>query len=88
MSENTDEIAELLRGICARILVVDPADVTPHARLHEDLGADSLDFAELGMALEDELGLALAQEDFRGVTTVGDVAELARRHRGADAERT
>lgn len=87
MSSTGDDILDLLRGVCARILAVDTADVVLDARLREDLGADSLDFAELNMALEDELGLTIGQEEFRTVSTVADAVELVRRHRDGASER-
>lgn len=75
---SSEETMELLRDTCARILAVPPESVTPDAELREDLGADSLDFAELSMALEDALGRPVEAAEFRGVTTVGDAAELLR----------
>ena len=38
----------------------------------EDLGADSLDIVELLMALEDEFGIEIPDEDAEKITTVGD----------------
>lgn len=47
--------------------------VTPNARLVEDLGADSLDVVELIMAFEDEFGVSLPDEDISSMKTVGDI---------------
>jgi acyl carrier protein len=50
--------------------------VVPTARLIKDLGADSLDFVELIMAVEEEFGLDIPDEDAEKVITVQDLAKL------------
>jgi acyl carrier protein len=52
---------------------VDPADVTPEARLGNDLGIDSLTMAEVVVAAEDRFGLVIADDDWSRFVTVGDV---------------
>ena len=47
--------------------------VTLEATLSEDLGADSLDAVELNMALEDEFGVAIPDEELAKLKTVGDI---------------
>ena len=48
-------------------------EVTMEADLSEDLGADSLDAVELNIALEEQLGLSIADEDRPNLKTVGDI---------------
>ncbi|WP_395104451.1 phosphopantetheine-binding protein [Actinomadura sp. SCN-SB] len=79
-----DEIFQLLRPLCARVLSVEPADVTPAADLRRELGADSLDLAELAMSVEDVFGLAVQEEATGRARTVGDVIGLIRS--GLDGE--
>lgn len=50
-------------------------------RLIEDLGADSLDTVELVMALEEELGMEIPDEDAEKLKSVEDVLEYIERHR-------
>ena len=51
-----------------------PADqVTPDAKFIEDLGADSLDTVELVMALEEEFGHEIPDEQAEKLQSVGDV---------------
>jgi acyl carrier protein len=47
----------------AQVLAKSPEQVSPQARLIDDLGADSLDLVELMYVLEDELGMKLDKED-------------------------
>lgn len=54
--------------------------VTMEASLSEDLGADSLDAVELNMALEDELGVAIPDEELAKMKTVGDIVNYLEAH--------
>ena len=47
--------------------------VTPDAKFIEDLGADSLDTVELVMALEEEFGNEIPDEQAEKLQSVGDV---------------
>ncbi|MDX2065966.1 MAG: acyl carrier protein [Fimbriimonadaceae bacterium] len=51
-------------------LDVKPEEVVPTASFTEDLGADSLDVVELVMALEDEFGVEIPDEDVSDIKTV------------------
>ncbi|MGA1648933.1 MAG: acyl carrier protein, partial [Ilumatobacteraceae bacterium] len=46
------------------------------ARFKEDLEADSLDLVELVMALEEEFGIEVPEEEIEGVKTVGQAYDL------------
>jgi len=52
--------------------------LTPEAKFIEDLGADSLDTVELVMALEEEFGLEIPDEDADKLKTVGDALDYLR----------
>jgi acyl carrier protein len=54
-------------------LGVDRSEVTPEAVFVDDLGADSLDLVELIMAMEEEFGTEIADEDAEKLRTVQDV---------------
>ena len=66
------EIAEKVTKIVVEQLGVSEDQVTPEAKFIEDLGADSLDQVELVMALEEEFGADIPDEDAEKLTTVGD----------------
>ncbi|MBR5606396.1 MAG: acyl carrier protein, partial [Verrucomicrobia bacterium] len=68
-----DNIEEKVKKIIVEQLTVNPDQVTPDAKFMEDLGADSLDNVELIMALEEEFGLEVPDEEAEKLQSVGDV---------------
>tara|TARA_B100000929_G_C15299191_1_gene349776 strand:- start:184 stop:429 length:246 start_codon:yes stop_codon:yes gene_type:complete len=72
MSEEKS-IEDRIREIVVEQLGVKPEQITPEAKFIEDLGADSLDTVELVMALEEEFGNEIPDEDAEKLTSVGDV---------------
>nr|WP_317408020.1 acyl carrier protein [Fournierella massiliensis] len=64
---------EKVRDIIVDTLSCDAGKVTMEATLADDLGADSLDAVELNMALEDNLGVAISDEELTNMKTVGDI---------------
>lgn len=69
-----EEIMNKIKSTIAKTLSVEADKVTEDAALMDDLGADSLDMAELGMALQEEFGIELSDEQIAGIRTVRDVA--------------
>ncbi|MFM9225386.1 MAG: acyl carrier protein [Actinomycetota bacterium] len=57
-------------------LSVEAAKVTREASFADDLEADSLDVVELVMALEEEFGISVPEEELQDVTTVGQAFDL------------
>jgi acyl carrier protein len=68
-------IFDRVKEIIVDQLGVDEEAVTPEASFVEDLGADSLDIVELVMALEEEFGIEIPDEDAEKIATVGDAVE-------------
>jgi acyl carrier protein len=66
-------IDEKVIDIIVDKLGVDRSEVTPEAVFVDDLGADSLDLVELIMAMEEEFGMEIADEDAEKLRTVQDV---------------
>jgi acyl carrier protein len=69
-------ISEKVKEIVVQQLGVSPDQVTEDAKFIEDLGADSLDQVELVMALEEEFGADIPDEDAEKLTTVGDAVKF------------
>jgi len=63
-------IEEKVKKIIVDQLGVDEAEVTAEAKFIDDLGADSLDTVELVMALEEEFGVEIPDEDAEKIATV------------------
>ncbi len=66
-------IEEKVIDIVADKLGVERSEVTPESVFVDDLGADSLDLVELIMAMEEEFGFEIADEEAEKMRTVQDV---------------
>ena len=76
------EIADKVKKIVVEQLSVNEDQVTPEAKFIEDLGADSLDQVELVMALEEQFGADIPDEDAEKLTTVGDAIKYIESKQG------
>jgi acyl carrier protein len=61
-------------------LGVSEEEVTTEASFIDDLGADSLDLVELIMAMEEEFGLEISDQDAEKILTVQDVINYINEH--------
>ena len=73
-------VEEKVKKIIVDQLGVDAAEVTPEASFIEDLGADSLDTVELVMALEEEFGIEIPDEEAEKLMTVKDAIGYIKAH--------
>ena len=65
-------IDEKVKDIISEQLGVKKEEIKPESSFIDDLGADSLDTVEVVMALEEEFGIEIPDEDAEKITTVGD----------------
>ncbi len=74
-----DQYAKLKTMVADRLHV--PEDqIAPESSFVEDLKADSLEVVELIMALEDEFGLSIPDEDAEQIVTVQDAVDYIQQH--------
>ncbi len=62
-----------VKEIIAEKLSVDVSQVTDDAHFVNDLGADSIDYVDLVMALEEEYNIEIPEEDSQKIGTVKDL---------------
>lgn len=62
-----------VKDIIVEQLGVNADQVKPEAKMIEDLGADSLDAVELVMAIEEEFGIEVPDEEAEKLIAVGDI---------------
>jgi len=74
-----ETIAERVKQAVVDALGVDEEEVTPDARIVDDLGADSLDVVQLALQLEDEFDLEIPDADAHGMATVQAVIDYVTR---------
>ena len=68
---------EKIRSIISEQLCIDDVDtITLDTSLTEDLEADSLDAVEVIMALEDEFGIEIPDEEAEHFKTIGDICKF------------
>ena len=72
----SDDNFEKFRKCAVDVLSVKPDQVTMEASFADDLDADSLDLVELVMALEEEFGVNVEEEELEDITTIGGAYEL------------
>ena len=71
MAEN-GEIESKVRALIVKQLGVSEGEIATEKSFIDDLGADSLDIAELVMAMEEEFGFDIPDEEADNIRTVGD----------------
>ncbi|RMG61420.1 MAG: acyl carrier protein [Deltaproteobacteria bacterium] len=69
-----------VKEIIANQLGKEVDEIPLEASFMEDLGADSLDVVELVMAIEEEFGIEIPDEDTEKIKTVKDAVEYIKQH--------
>ena len=67
-----------LYALIAEKLDVEDEEIRP-GRTFEDLGADSVDVVQLMMAIEEEFGITIPDDDLNNLKTVGDLEKFFQR---------
>lgn len=74
----TEEIIETVNRVVLEEFEAE-GELGPQTHLRDDLGMDSLDGVDLVVALEVAFGFRIAEEEARGIRTLGDVYERIQR---------
>ncbi len=74
-----DEIFERIRSTLVQLFDLEPGEITPEARLFDDLEIDSIDVVDLMDHVRRYTGRKVTAEDFRSVRTVGDLTAVIER---------
>jgi acyl carrier protein len=75
-----EPVSDRVKKIIVDQLGVEEDLVTPEASFVDDLGADSLDTVELVMALEEEFGIEIPDEDAEKITRVREAVDYIDQH--------
>ncbi|MCL4820102.1 MAG: acyl carrier protein [Vicinamibacteria bacterium] len=75
-----EPVADRVKKIIVEQLGVEEDLVNPDASFVDDLGADSLDTVELVMALEEEFGVEIPDEDAEKITRVREAVDYIEKH--------
>jgi acyl carrier protein len=78
-----DAVTERLNGVLVSELGLDESKINDGAHFEEDLDVDSLGVVELLMALEDEFGIKIPDEDAESIMTVGQAVDLVHQKLGS-----
>jgi len=77
--QHSGEVYEMIRASLVELFRLDPARITPGARLADDLEIDSIDAVDLVDQVKRSTGRKLSAQDFRSVRTVADLAQAVER---------
>ncbi len=78
---------EVLKRYIEKVLHVYSKEISVSVEFATELGADSIDMAQILGCVEDELGIKLDIKDMSGIVTVGDALKIIKQARLAMAEK-
>ena len=70
-----EEIEEKVKDFLIEDLEVEPENLTPDAKLKDDLGIDSLDFVDIVVIVERNFGFKIKPEEMAGVVTLSQFCD-------------
>ncbi|HUN73774.1 MAG TPA: acyl carrier protein [Steroidobacteraceae bacterium] len=76
---HSQEAYEMIRTSLVELFRLDPARITPEARLADDLEIDSIDAVDLVDQVKRRTGHKLSAQEFKSVRTVSDLAQVVER---------
>ena len=76
-------VLEKVKMILSNQFDVEEDSITPETNIADDLNADSLDFVDMLMSLEDEFDVEIPDEEIEKMRTVGEVVSYIEEHMSA-----
>jgi acyl carrier protein len=76
---DTEQAYAMIRSALVELFRLDPARITPEARLADDLEIDSIDAVDLVDRFKRLTGRKMNAQDFKSVRTVSDLAHAVER---------
>ena len=70
-----EEIYQKIVSVLGELFEIDAQQISPQARLYEELDLDSIDAVDLNVELKNITGKKIQPEDFKAVRTVQDVVD-------------
>lgn len=74
-----NEIYQEVSALLIKLFEIDPQDISPDARLYEDLELDSIDAVDMIVHLQKKTGKKIKPDEFKAVRTVQDVVDAVER---------
>jgi acyl carrier protein len=74
------DVFDRVKAIIVELLGTDESEIKMESRFREDLEADSLDLVELIMAMEEEFGGEISDEEAQKITTVDEAVKYLSAH--------
>ncbi|QEM89368.1 acyl carrier protein [Kosakonia radicincitans] len=74
-----NEIYQEVSALLIKLFEIDPQDISPDARLYEELELDSIDAVDMIVHLQKKTGKKIKPEEFKAVRTVQDVVDAVER---------
>lgn len=74
---NRNDIIEKTKEFLSEEFEIEQSLITPESNMHETLDLDSLDYVDLVVVIEENLGFKPTAEDFQSVATFNDFFDLA-----------
>ncbi len=75
MAISKEDLFSKIKENLVETLELDADNVTLETNIVEDLGADSISLMEFTLALEDEFGIEISDEDAEHILTLGQVVD-------------
>ncbi len=75
MTTEQESIYQEVTSLLVKLFEIAPEDITPEARLYEDLELDSIDAVDMIVHLQKKTGKKIKPETFKSVRTVQDVVD-------------